>query len=50
MLGKKQIKKCPWRGFRVSPVRILLRKREGCVWKDNEKKTFIGRVVRTFRK
>jgi hypothetical protein len=50
MLKRKPIKRCPWRGFRLSPVRVFLRKREGCVWKDNEKKTFTGRVVRMLRK
>jgi hypothetical protein len=39
-----------WRGFRLSPIRPLLRKRGRCLWKEGEKKTFIGRVVRMLRK
>jgi hypothetical protein len=50
MLKKKKIKKMLWRGFRVSPIRPFLRKREGCKWKAAEKQTFIGRVVRMLRK
>jgi hypothetical protein len=50
MLKRKQIKKMPWRGFRLSPIRPFLRKREGCVWKAGEKQTFAGRVVRTLQK
>jgi hypothetical protein len=40
----------PWRGFRVSPVRPFLRKREGCIWESGEKTTFIARVVPMLQK
>jgi hypothetical protein len=50
MLKKKKIKKMPWKGFRMSPVRPFLRKREGCIWKSGEQKTLTGRVVRMLQK
>jgi hypothetical protein len=51
MLKKKPSKRMPWRGFRVSPIRPFLRKREGCRHTENDvKKTFVGRVVRMLRK
>jgi hypothetical protein len=50
MLNRKPIKKMPWRFFRLGPIRPFLRKREGCIWKTGEQKTFTGRVVRMLRK
>jgi hypothetical protein len=39
-----------WRWFRVSPIRPLIGKREGCTWEADEKKTFVGCVVRMLTK
>jgi hypothetical protein len=50
MLKRKPIKKGPWKEIRTSPIRVFLRKREGCIWKDNEKKTFTGRIVLMLQK
>jgi hypothetical protein len=50
MLKKKKIQKMPWRGFRLSPIRPFVRKREGCIWKNGEGSRFSGRIVRMLQK
>jgi hypothetical protein len=50
MLRRKKTNKFPWRGIRTSPVRVLLRIRDGCIWKCEEATTFKGRVVRLVKK
>jgi hypothetical protein len=50
MLKRRSRKNGPWRGIQTSPIRVLIEKREGCVWKGDEKKTFVGRIVRMLRK
>jgi hypothetical protein len=49
-LREKKVKKFPWRGHRLSPVRKLTGKPEGCFQDEDEKRTSVGQIVRMLRK
>jgi hypothetical protein len=49
MLKETKAMKFPKSGIRHSPIRVKIGERSGCIWKEQERKRFTGRIVRVLR-